>query len=237
MPDLSERTTEAELIDNPLAVTAQEMEQVLRELEAGQPLAGRDFHQLEGGWPFLEQVDRAGPHPDRGLRHRSGRHSTRPGSMVSPAQSSREDRRDRLQPGSLPAGSPARGWFSGDRCGQGRRPSAPPLASRSTDLILCSAFLHHFSDRQLIEIISGLRECATTAIVINDLQRHRVAYWSIRLLTRLFSRSQAVRHDGPLSVRKGFHRRELIRLLKSAGCRDFEIRWRWAFRWLVIVRP
>ena len=33
MPDLSERATAAELIDDPAGITAQEMEQVLRELE------------------------------------------------------------------------------------------------------------------------------------------------------------------------------------------------------------
>ncbi len=236
MPDLSERTTEAELIDNPLAVTAQEMEQVLRELELVNRWLGGTSTSLKAVGPFLSKW--TGQAPIRIADFGTG-------AADIPLALARWCRRRNLPVkiaaiDSSPAvcllarrhaaGFPEIGVVRGDVL-------RPPLASRSTDLILCSAFLHHFSDRQLIEIISGLRECATTAIVINDLQRHRVAYWSIRLLTRLFSRSQAVRHDGPLSVRKGFHRRELIRLLKSAGCRDFEIRWRWAFRWLVIVRP
>ena len=111
-----------------------------------------------------------------------------------------------------------------------------PLVRKGADFILCSAVLHHFSDRQLVEIITRLRESAKRAVIINDLQRHAAAYWSIRLLTRLFFSSRAVRNDGPLSVQKGFTRRELVELLESAGCRDFRIRWRWAFRWVVTIR-
>ena len=111
-----------------------------------------------------------------------------------------------------------------------------PLVKKGVDFILCSTLLHHFGDRQLVEILTSLRESTTTAIIINDLHRHPAAYWAIRLLTRLFSRSRAVCNDGPLSVRKGFTRRELLDLLESAGCRDFRIRWRWAFRWVVTIR-
>ncbi len=236
MPDLSERATAAELIDDPTNITAPEMEQVLRELE----LVNR---WLGGTSSSLKAVALA-------LYRWSGRAPIRitdigTGSADIPLALAGWCRRRNL-PVQIVAidSSPAVCLLahhhvkdSPEICVVQGDVFRLPLSSKSTDLILCSAFLHHFSDRQLTEMVSRLRECATTAIVINDLQRHRVAYWSIRLLTRLFSRSPAVRHDGPLSVRKGFHRQELVDLLESAGCRNFEIRWRWAFRWMVVVRP
>ncbi len=235
MPDLSERATATELIDDPTSITAPEMEQVLRELELVNRWLGGTSSSLEAVAPTLARWSGLAPIriADIGT-----------GSADIPLALARWCRRRRL-PVKIVAidSSPsvcllahhhATGWseigvVQGDVFHL-------PLSRKSTDLILCSAFLHHFSGRQLTEIMSELRECATTTIVINDLQRHRFAYWSIRLLTGLFSRSAAVRHDGPLSVRKGFHRRELVDLLESAGCRNFEIRWRWAFRWVVTVR-
>lgn len=235
MVDLSERATAAELIDDPAAVTAPEMEQVLRELELVNRWLGGTSTSMKAVAPLLGEW--TGRSPIRVTDVGTGsadiplalaqwcRRRNLPVQILAIDSSPAVCRLARHSVADCPEICVVRGDVS-----------YLPLSTRSTDLILCSAFLHHFSNRQLTEIISRLRECATTAIVINDLQRHRVAYWSIRLLTRLFSRSPAVRHDGPLSVRKGFHRRELVDLLESAGCRDFEIRWRWAFRWVVTVR-
>ncbi len=80
-----------------------------------------------------------------------------------------------------------------------------------------------------------MRSKARTGFFINDLHRHPLAYYSIRWLTGLFSRSYLVKNDAPLSVRRGFSRSELKSLLEAAGITNYSIRWRWAFRWLVIV--
>ena len=111
----------------------------------------------------------------------------------------------------------------------------PPLRAGSCDIILFSAFLHHFSNRQIAEIISDLVQRRRVSIVISDLHRHWFAYWSIRLLAALFSRSPAVRHDGPLSVRKGFRKSDLLDILAAAGISQAWIRWKWAFRWVVVI--
>ena len=72
-------------------------------------------------------------------------------------------------------------------------------------------------------------------MVINDLHRHPLAYYSIRLLTQLFSKSPMVKNDGPLSVLRSFQRKELSYLIKTTGFHSFEIEWKWAFRWRVIA--
>jgi hypothetical protein len=70
---------------------------------------------------------------------------------------------------------------------------------------------------------------------INDLHRHPMAFYSIRILTKLFSNSYLVKNDAPLSVRRGFRKEELEGLLEQAGLRSYEVSWQWAFRFLVVA--
>lgn len=106
---------------------------------------------------------------------------------------------------------------------------------QSFDVILATLFLHHFSSEQLVEIFSNLHRQARVGIVVNDLHRHPLAYYSIKFLTRLFSRSTMVQYDAPLSVARGFSRAELEAILKAAGITVYSLRWRWAFRWSLVI--
>jgi hypothetical protein len=82
-----------------------------------------------------------------------------------------------------------------------------------------------------------MHENSRSGFFINDLHRHPLAYHSIRLLTCFFSKSYLVKHDAPLSVLRGFKKKEMEELLNSAGIQHYKIQWKWAFRWLVIVGP
>jgi hypothetical protein len=75
---------------------------------------------------------------------------------------------------------------------------------------------------------------ANLGFFINDLHRHPLAYYSIRFLTALFSKSYLVKNDAGLSVKRGFSKTELLHLVKPFT--NFEVKWMWAFRWLVIVK-
>ena len=103
------------------------------------------------------------------------------------------------------------------------------------DVIIATLFLHHFSDKQLIEIFHQLKNQARVGIVVNDLHRHPLAFYSIKLLTRLFSKSSMVKYDAPLSVLRGFRKKELITILHAAGIRKYTLAWKWAFRWQIII--
>lgn len=103
------------------------------------------------------------------------------------------------------------------------------------DIIFCSLFCHHFKEIELIEMFRWMSENSVSGFFINDLHRHKFAYHSIRILTSLFSKSYLVKNDAPLSVLRGFKKKELAALLDKAGISNFTIRWKWAFRWLVIV--
>jgi 2-polyprenyl-3-methyl-5-hydroxy-6-metoxy-1,4-benzoquinol methylase len=104
------------------------------------------------------------------------------------------------------------------------------------DIIFCSLFCHHFKENDLVDMFRWMSENAVLGFFVNDLHRNAFAYHSIRILTSLFSKSYLVKNDAPLSVLRGFKKKELISLLDNAGIRNYTIRWRWAFRWLLIVR-
>jgi hypothetical protein len=74
---------------------------------------------------------------------------------------------------------------------------------------------------------------STHGFFINDLHRHPLAYYSISLLTRLFSKSYLVKNDAPISVLRGFTRDDWKRIFRDAGLDNYSCHWRWAFRWLV----
>ena len=100
-------------------------------------------------------------------------------------------------------------------------------------IIFGSLFCHHFTDDQLVEMFRWMHQNSATGFFINDLHRHAVAYYSIKLLTALFSKSYLVKNDAPLSVLRGFKRKDWHHLLSAAGIEQSLCTWRWAFRWLV----
>ncbi|QEC52856.1 methyltransferase family protein [Anseongella ginsenosidimutans] len=104
------------------------------------------------------------------------------------------------------------------------------------DIIFSSLFCHHLSDPELKQLFDWLKENAGGGFFMNDLHRSPLAYHSIRALTRLFSRSYLVKNDAPVSVLRGFKRKEWQDLLAEAGIGSYAINWRWAFRYLVSVR-
>ena len=110
----------------------------------------------------------------------------------------------------------------------------PEFREQPFDIITCSLFCHHFSDEALVTLLRQLRAQATLAVVINDLHRHPLAYYSIKGLTRLFGGSHLVQNDAPLSVARAFTRQDWQLLLARAGIEKYELRWQWAFRWQVM---
>ncbi len=103
------------------------------------------------------------------------------------------------------------------------------------DFFTATLFLHHLTDEQLVSGLKRWTRMTNVGIVINDLHRHPLAYYAIKFITRILSRSSMVRHDAPLSVLRGFSRSDWIRILKDAGIERFKIRWKWAFRWQILI--
>jgi len=108
---------------------------------------------------------------------------------------------------------------------------------RSFDVITGTLFYHHFNAVQLKKFFSQLREQVSIGMVINDIHRHPLAYYSIKILTQLFSKSAMVKYDAPLSVLRAFSREELGDIVAGASWKKFSLDWKWAFRWQLIATP
>ncbi|MGJ3233444.1 methyltransferase domain-containing protein [Marivirga sp.] len=105
--------------------------------------------------------------------------------------------------------------------------------NRSFDIITCTLFLHHFPKDDLIPLLRQFRE-QSNKIIINDLHRHPFAYYSIKWITRFFSKSTMVQNDACLSVWRSFTKKDWKEILKLAEIQNYELEWRWAFRWKLI---
>jgi ubiquinone/menaquinone biosynthesis C-methylase UbiE len=102
-------------------------------------------------------------------------------------------------------------------------------------VIFSSLFCHHFNDDDLVYMLKWMKRNSSAGFFINDLHRHFLAYYSIRVLTAMFSKSYLVKNDAPVSVMRGFTKGEWKNLLAAAGISEYNLEWKWAFRWLLIV--
>ena len=103
------------------------------------------------------------------------------------------------------------------------------------DVLLATLFMHHFEDDQLARLLSQVSRQARLGVVINDLHRHWFAFYSIKTLTGLFSKSAMVRNDAAVSVLRAFLKKEWVDLMRKSGIENYQIRWMWAFRWQIII--
>jgi ubiquinone/menaquinone biosynthesis C-methylase UbiE len=110
------------------------------------------------------------------------------------------------------------------------------FSEEKVDIATCTLFTHHFTDSELVDLITALKVKSRIGLVINDLHRHPFAYYSIKYLTAIFSKSPMVQNDAPVSVLRAFSRNDWERILKSAGINEFELTWHWAFRWQVLIK-
>ena len=101
------------------------------------------------------------------------------------------------------------------------------------DIIFSSLFCHHFDEAELVFMLQWMQSNSHLGFFINDLHRHWLAYYSIKLFAKVFSKSYLVKNDAPLSVHRGFKRKEWNAIFDKAGISNFSCKWRWAYRWLI----
>ncbi|WP_181704706.1 methyltransferase domain-containing protein [Chthonobacter rhizosphaerae] len=101
------------------------------------------------------------------------------------------------------------------------RPDHPP------DLVISALFTHHLDDAALVRFLEWMEEEAALGWFVNDLHRDPVAYHGFRAIATAARWHRFVRHDGPLSIARGFRREDWSRLLVAAGlaARGVSIEW------------
>ena len=101
------------------------------------------------------------------------------------------------------------------------------------DIIFSSLFCHHFYGASLTFTLHWMKNNSKMGFFINDLHRNIIAYYAIKVLTKLTSKSYLVINDAPLSVARGFKKNEWVALCHTAGVSNCTIKWKWAFRHLI----
>ncbi|HEV2971636.1 MAG TPA: methyltransferase domain-containing protein [Pirellulales bacterium] len=101
------------------------------------------------------------------------------------------------------------------------------------DAIICSLFLHHLSDDDAASLLGRMAEASRRLVLVNDLRRSTPGLLLAYGATKLVTRSDVVRVDGPLSVRAAFTIAEAKAIACRAGLDDCDIRPRWPFRFLL----
>ncbi|MFT4851582.1 MAG: ubiquinone/menaquinone biosynthesis C-methylase UbiE [Sediminicola sp.] len=104
------------------------------------------------------------------------------------------------------------------------------------DIALCTLFLHHFSNTDLIALVQRLLDQARVGVVVNDLHRSRLAFWLFRMVSYLLIKTSIARTDGLISVARGFKRREIEAMSKEIHSSTSVISWKWAFRYSWILK-
>jgi hypothetical protein len=94
---------------------------------------------------------------------------------------------------------------------------ALPLLPRSVDIVIASQVLHHLPHDVAVRWITSLSALARRAVILADLRRSRVAMAALWLVSFPLGFSATTRHDGVLSLRRGYTRDEFNEILVAAG--------------------
>ena len=101
------------------------------------------------------------------------------------------------------------------------------------DIALTTLFLHHFKEKEIVTLLDNLSSSVTLGVVVNDLQRSKIAYGLFKLLGLVISNHMIVQ-DGLTSILRAFKRKDLEKISNELNLNS-QIKWKWAFRyqWLI----
>ncbi len=104
------------------------------------------------------------------------------------------------------------------------------------DILLCTLTMHHFSNAEIPTFLNQFVKLAKIGVVINDLQRSRMAYYLFKLFSVIFIKTEIGKTDGLISIRSGFKRKELLDFSKEIPHAYHSVQYKWAFRYLWLIR-
>lgn len=93
---------------------------------------------------------------------------------------------------------------------------ALPFADSSVDIVMCSQVLHHFRGDAARTLVREMNRVARRAVVVSDLRRSWVAVAGIWLMSYVLRFHPVSRHDGMVSVMRGFTPHELASTVGDA---------------------
>jgi SAM-dependent methyltransferase len=91
-----------------------------------------------------------------------------------------------------------------------------PVADRAFDVVLCSQLLHHFPGDDGAMLLRELDRVARRRVIVSDLRRSWIAAAGIWLASWPLRFHPVSRHDGVVSVMRGFTLDELTAAVRAA---------------------
>jgi SAM-dependent methyltransferase len=107
---------------------------------------------------------------------------------------------------------------------------ALPFRDRSIDVVMCSQVLHHFDDAEAVRLLREMHRVARHGAVVVDLRRSWIAAIGFWLVSFPLCFHRVTRHDGVVSVLRGFTAADLDRLIRAATGVAPRVRRRLGFR-------
>jgi 2-polyprenyl-3-methyl-5-hydroxy-6-metoxy-1,4-benzoquinol methylase len=101
------------------------------------------------------------------------------------------------------------------------------------DAVVCSLFLHHFSEEQAVSVLRRMAAASRGLVLINDLRRCFAGWLLAHTAGRLLTTSPVVHVDGPRSVAAAWTRAEILTLARRAGLAGATYRAYWPCRFLL----
>jgi 2-polyprenyl-3-methyl-5-hydroxy-6-metoxy-1,4-benzoquinol methylase len=91
-----------------------------------------------------------------------------------------------------------------------------PFADRSVDIVMCSQVLHHFAGPDATTLLREMDRVARVRVVVSDLRRSWIAAAGLWLVSFPLRFHAVSRHDGVVSVLRGFTPEELVDTVNDA---------------------
>lgn len=104
------------------------------------------------------------------------------------------------------------------------------------DIMLCTLTLHHFKNREILELLNLFNQQSRLGVVINDLHRSKLAYRLFQAFCAVFINNEIARKDGLISILRGFKKEELQDFAEKIPQTNHQISWKWAFRYRWIIQ-
>jgi len=105
-----------------------------------------------------------------------------------------------------------------------------PFADRSVDVVMCPQVLHHFTDADAATLLREMNRIARVRVVVSDIRRSWIAVVGLWLVSFPLRFHAVSRHDGVVSVLRGFTQKELVDTVRNAIARKPVVRRRRGFR-------
>lgn len=94
-----------------------------------------------------------------------------------------------------------------------------PFAGASIDVVMCSQVLHHFAGADAVRLLREMNRVARVRVIVSDLRRSWIAVAGLWLASFPLRFHPVSRHDGVVSVMRGFTRGELLETVRLAVAR------------------